>query len=412
MSRKSTRISKYTPYNYVFSVFTTLIGVGIVRFALVWLAWTQTHSYAWTGTISTIQLVPTIVLGLFFGTLSDRINPYRAQIFNMITVILLIISLIIFLKIDFINIYVVCFHIALLGIIAAAYIPLHIVILRTITSKDSFPKMVTLDMLGFSTATIIGPALGGYVLATFGFYFAFGFAIILGIHSIVVLWLLGKDFTLGTPSESGIFRDIKNLLNFVSNNKSVLKILLLSAIRGTLLSGMVQLLPVIAGGLFAKDADGAGVLMATSGVGAIMSTIVLLMLPDSSLIKKVSGLYTFLMIGLFALFIMASGPSWPGFIVASAILGFGATGESVVSQAATQLASPPDMQGKMASVWSISTIGGTAAGAFLFGLALDSFPATKVFVFALFTGVAAIMACGYFVRARPTSGGTNSPESP
>ena len=70
------------------------------------------------------------------------------------------------------------------------------------------------------------------------------------------------------------------------------------------------------------------------------------------------------------------------------------------------------MQGKMASVWSISTIGGTAAGAFLFGLALDSFPATRVFVFAIFIGVAAIMACGYFVRARPTNGGTNSPESP
>lgn len=300
----------------------------------------------------------------------------------------------------------------MLGINVAAYIPLHIVILRTITNKEIFPKLVTLDMLGFSTATIIGPAIGGYVLATFGFYCAFGFGIILRLHSIVVLWLLGKDSTPGTPSEAGIFHDIKNLLKFVANNKPVLKILLLSAIRGMLLSGMVQLLPVIAGGLFAKDADEAGVLMAASGVGAIMSTIVLLMLPNSSLIKEVSGLYIFLTIGLFALFVMAFGPSWPGFIVASAVLGFGATGASVVSQAATQLASPPDMQGKMASVWSISAIGGTAAGAFLFGLALDSFPATKVFVFAIFTGVAVIMACGYFVRARPTNGGTNSPGSP
>ncbi|MGY9004757.1 MAG: MFS transporter, partial [Alphaproteobacteria bacterium] len=53
------------------------LGVWILRMSMGWLAWEMTKSTAWLGGIVMAEMVPSLVLGLFAGTLVDRVNYFR-----------------------------------------------------------------------------------------------------------------------------------------------------------------------------------------------------------------------------------------------------------------------------------------------------------------------------------------------
>src|SRR5579871_4059772 len=75
------RALRHPNYRLYFSgQFISLTGSWMQTTALTSLVWAHTHQTSWTGLVSAVQMIPTAILGVWGGSLADRL-PKRALIF-------------------------------------------------------------------------------------------------------------------------------------------------------------------------------------------------------------------------------------------------------------------------------------------------------------------------------------------
>jgi len=134
-----------------------------------------------------------------------------------------------------------------------------------------------------------------------------------------------------------------------------------------LLRSVLEILPVIADGLFERGATGLGLLTSCAGFGALLAGMVKAFSssqPPGTLPKyvPVSIFLSFVFIPLIGL-----SESWAltlGFI---SYLGFAGTLSGISLQSAIQMELEDSLRGRVMSLWTMAAIGGTALGAVSLG---------------------------------------------
>lgn len=260
---------------------------------------------------------------------------------------------------------------AFLGPIIPSMIP-------KIVSKDVLPNAITLNQGTFLTASVVGHALGGFLIHWIDISGTILVVVGLMIFSSVFFWMIKKHPSENTQKEIGVMQSMREGITYIYKTKEILGALCLDMFA-VLFGGAVAMIPVFATDILKVGAEGFGLLNAASDIGSMCIIAFLAFVP----LKKNQGKILLAAVAGFGLCIIGFGLSkwyWLSFffLVCSGML----DGISVVIRGTiVQLKTPDYIRGRVLSVNSIFIMSSNEMGQFESGLAAKLLGVVRSVVF-------------------------------
>ncbi|PKR54762.1 MFS transporter [Thalassospira marina] len=342
-------------------------GLWIEKIAMSWLAWSLTGSAFWTGLIAALHFAPAFLLGPVFGVFADRIDLRRAAILiNALmaatSFFLMALSFAGYVTIGWMVLIATCN-----GVLASAMTPIRLSLVPAIVSREYMSRAVTYASMNFNLSRLVGPAIGGVVIARFDVGTAFMLNAISYLPFIFVMMLVDIQADRGPETRKRrIWAALGDGARYALGEPMIRAMLLLSCVIAIVGRGMLELMPVFAEGAYDSGVTGLGALSSAAGFGAVISTFVLSRTKsDPHSFQRVAVIGALLSGG--AMLALCFCPWFKLAVVLVGLAGFGLTAVGVGSQTALQLAVDNTLRGRVMSFWSATSFGGVALGGTVLG---------------------------------------------
>ncbi len=144
------------------------IGSWAQRIAQDWLVLELTHSGIYLGIVTALQFAPVLFFSLHSGALADRYNKRKVLIATNILGGLASLGLGTLVITGQIKLWYVFVFATVLGISTAIDAPVRASFTTEVVGQSDLPNAVSLNSANFNAGRLIGPALSGLLIATFG----------------------------------------------------------------------------------------------------------------------------------------------------------------------------------------------------------------------------------------------------
>jgi MFS family permease len=263
----------------------------------------------------------------------------------------------------------------------------------TLVPAADFPNAVSLGIVVFNLATILGPPLAGFVLASNGpaiVYAANGFSFLAVIVALLLMRTPGRVNHEQDAAKGVSFAALREGLTFVRRTPIIVQTMTLDFVA-TFFAAATALLPIFAAEILHVGARGLGLLAAAPAVGSVVTA---LGLARAGSIRR-QGRAVIISVAIFGAATIAFGLSrvfWLS-LVMLAISGAADTVSTVLRQTIRQFATPDKLRGRMTSINMVFFMGGPQLGEVEAGVvaAIISAPISVV-VGGIGSVVAAVMA--------------------
>jgi MFS family permease len=244
-------------------------------------------------------------------------------------------------------------------------LPARQAIVPSLVPRQQLQSALSLNMISFQTATIVGPSLGGLAIAGMGVAWVYGIDALSFLAVIVALLLMRvgaisgerRGVTLGAALEG---------LAFVRRTPLIWSTMVLDFLA-TLFGSATVLLPLFATDILAVGSTGLGLLYAAPSVGAVVASTLLSLrgpLPRQGAVL----LWAVAIYGLCTMVFGLSGSFWLALLMLAGV-GAADTVSMVVRQTVRQLNTPDAMRGRMTAVGMLFFAGGPQLGEIEAGVA-------------------------------------------
>ncbi|HEX3373272.1 MAG TPA: MFS transporter [Edaphobacter sp.] len=336
-----------------------ILGAEAQSVAVAWQVYALTHSALDLGYTGLALFLPGIFVMLAAGHAADRYDRrkiillcYTLQAVCTATLLWLSISATALKPGRIWPIYAVLVGIGLgrafSGPAASAMLP-------NLVPKEHFVNAVTWGATVYQIANMSGPAVGGilFTLPLAGAVAAWNGAPL--VYAFTLLMLLGFIVLVSLIRAKMVTTDKKafNLRTMLAGLEYVWRAkLLLGSISldlfAVLLGGATALLPIFATDILHAGPRGLGLLRAMPSVGALVVSLAMLVKP----IKRKAGATMLICVGIFGAATVVFGLSKSIWLSAAALVIVGASDmvSVVVRSSLLQLATPPEMRGRVSAV--------------------------------------------------------------
>jgi MFS family permease len=266
------------------------------------------------------------------------------------------------------TIYTVVF---LAGVAVAFDAPARQSLLPLLVPRDDLPNALSLMAMIFQLATIMGPAVGGFLLKFVGVVPIYIADVASFLAVITALFLMKHRGGPAKPSAISIKAAAEGLA-FLKRTPLVLSMMLLDFFA-TFFGGSMLLMPIFADQLLDVGPEGLGFLYAAQPAGAAVAAAIMSALPT---VKK-QGVTVLVSVAIYGIAIAGFGISpwlWLS-LLCLAISGAADTVSMVIRQTIRQLVTPDELRGRMTSVNMIFFMGGPQLGEVEAGLVAAWFTA-------------------------------------
>lgn len=377
-----------------------IIGAEAQALAVAWQIYLITHRAIDLGYTGLALFLPGLLFILPSGHVADRFDRrhvilvcYTLQVFC--TTALFLFAFHHMRRI--LPIYAVLFLIgsgrAFSGPASSALIP-HLV------PEEHFVNAVTWGATIFQIATIAGPAIGG-LLFTLPLHERIAGAPIVYLFTLATLVcflaLVGSLSVRPGRMEHRAFS--MNVIfagfRYVRRTPVLLGSISLD-LFAVLLGGAIALMPIFAEDILHAGARGLGLLRASPAVGALLVSLILAWRP----IQRRAGVLMFTCVGIFGVATILFGISrsmvWS--MVALFVVGASDMVSVVIRSSILQLATPPEMRGRVSAVSSLFVVGSNELGEFESGLTAQWWGAVRAVIYG---GIGSLMITGIWSALFP-----------
>lgn len=338
-----------------------------------WWVFELTHEPFAIGLIGLSEVIPALSLALYAGHVID-ISEKRKLMLRGVALYFLAVLLLITLssRITFemfsSHFIVFCIYIVifLTGILRSFVSPVFNTILPTTVPKEVLQNAITWNQGCWLSASVIGHAGAGFLIAGFGNTGALTVVAILAAVGFCLLYNLPKKPALNRTTEQKTWESVKEGVQFVFKTKELLGALSLD-LFAVFFGGAVAMIPVFAQDILKCGPVGYGWLNAASDIGSVSIIITLTFFPiNGGQGKKL--MYAIAGFGVCIITFALSKMFWLSFaaLVISGLL----DGVSVVIRGTIlQLKTPDNMRGRVMSVNSMFINSSNEFGQFESGVA-------------------------------------------
>ena len=357
--------------NFILFLFTrsfNVIGVQIVTVAVGWYVYQLTRDPLDLGYIGLAQFAPSLALFLVAGYVLDKYDRRMTIVVSNIIHLAVVLLLLGVLFSNWGGVKTILLILVIHGIARTFFHTAAQAILPNIVASDVFPNAVAYSSSVNKAAQLIGPAIGGVLLAwseDWAYYVA-GFSFLLAVCTSIVM---SGQLKHKSTDRMTLKRVLSGFL-YVSQNKVVLGAVSIDLVA-VLLGGVMGLLPIYASDILEVGPDGLGVMRAMPGIGAFFMGLALAQIAH----PRYVGITMFLTLALFGGSIVIFSLSTVFWIslVALAIYGASDMVSVYIRLTLVQLATPDEMRGRVSAVNSISINASNELGDFRAGLMASGF---------------------------------------
>ena len=246
------------------------------RFTFVWLVLELGRGADASGLVLFAMGAPAFVVVLPAGAWSDRLDRRKLLLGSQFGALLVTAATALLVATDRINLPITVALGTALGATLAFGQPVRAAVLPTLVPRARLMNAIVLTTIGMNISMIVGPAIGGAVIAAWGLDGAFGVqALIYGFGLLVLLFLRLPERP--PPAVRRRLRvEIVEGLTFVARHREIRALFVLLATTGAFMLGPYQaLMPQIAREELGSDAFGASLLFAVLGLGMGATSVVL-----------------------------------------------------------------------------------------------------------------------------------------
>ena len=382
---------------YLIGNMFALNGLWMQRVAIGWVAWDLTASASFVGFIAFVNFVPTMLTGPFFGVLIDRVRVQRAAMITQVSLFVLSFALFASFALDLLGPAVLAVLTGLLGIVASAHNPVRMSLAPRLVDRTAVASVVSLTAINFNLARLTGPAIGGWLIAIWGIGTSLLIQALCYLPFILALSFLRPRERIRTAGEAEPFlRALTVGIHHVLHTPLIRRALLITGIFALIIRGTLEILPVLADGVFDKGATGLGLLTSAAGFGALVAGVAKAVLPGQSAGQLPRPALLTAIVGMALVPVVGLSSSWHLSMFLIACLGFAATMTGVSMQTAIQVDLEDDLRGRVMSLWVMVGIGSAAGGAIFLGALVDVFGFTPALSWA--GGLGLLFTTGLVLR--------------
>ena len=381
---------------FFFGQLVSISGNWMQTVAELWLILTLTGSGIAVGATTALQFLPMLLFGAFGGLIADRVPKRGLLIFTQALHAippLAMLALALTVGLDPWMVFALVFA---RGTVNAVDYPTRQAFVMEMVGGERVVNAVSLNSVLVHSARVIGPAIAGVLIATVGVNPVF--ALNAASFGVMILALASMDARRLEPSEI-VPRErgaVRAALRYVRATPELWIPLALMGAVGTLGFNFQAILPLLARFTFDGGADAYAALVCAMAVGAVAGALV-----TGARGKATPTLLAGAAMGFGGLALLAAvAPTMALELAVLVPLGAASVILAASINSALQLASDPQMRGRVMALYSIVFLGSTPFGAPLVGWLSEVIDPRAALVMAGVAGIGAgLLARGAFARA-------------
>jgi MFS family permease len=366
-SRTFSSLRKHRNYRLYFTgQIISVSGTWMQDTALPWLVLQLTHSPVYVGLLVFARYSPFLLFGLFSGALADRFDNRRVVIVTQASSMLVAggLAVLAFSGVDQVWPY---FVLAFLGGAALVFdAPNRHALTFQLVGRDELPNAVALNSSLFNAGRVVGPAVGGVLIAAFGvaWCFAINAGSFLAVLTALLLMRPTELFSLDRgPAGTKTGAAIREGFAYVWASPQLKLVLAITIIVSSTGFNFRVLLPVLASDTLHAGAEVFGVLFACFGAGALLGALGAAALGRASWKALILGSAGF----SGAMLLLAPIHSAALAALILFVIGFCFSTWTANSQSILQLTAPDRLRGRVLGLYlfafaGLSPVGGLLAG--------------------------------------------------
>ena len=325
-----------------------------------------THSSFLISLISTVASLPFFLFTLPAGALADMMD--RRRLLSVMSIWLGSVAAVLALLAGFnlLQPYVILFSVLLIGIGFSFYAPAWSAIVPEVVTKDELASAITLGGLQLNISGIIGPALGGLILARFGAHFVFAANAICFFLLLAALSGWGKAYTTPKMPLENFLDSLASAVRYIRYAPGIQVVLARDVIFSVFISVIPALLPVVGLKQLGLDSSKLGLLFTSMGVGSVIGAVVVIPQARAKFSANTLTILANLLLA-FVYLLMAFVRDPNLFMGVAALAGLGWTLTASELWVAGQRAMPSWARGRMNATHMMVSQGGLALGGLTWG---------------------------------------------
>jgi len=345
----------------------SMIGTWTRTAALGWVAFEVTKSEFLLGIVFMLNSLPIFLFAIYAGSLADRIPKIRIFTFTSWFSLLSSLTLAVMLFRGPVHIAYLMIFAVLWGLSTTFEMPSRQTLMVELVGKKDLVNAIALNSAMVNSTRVIGPAIGGLLLASLGSAWCFlldalsYFAVLYAIHKI--------QLPASHYAPKKVKADWKYTLEgfkYLKTHSALAQSVILLFVMGVGGWAYQSQLSAFVVTQLHMDAQGYGWLLALNGLGAC--TAALFVAFQGPRIVRMKSLYTGA--GIYGIFIILFGfmsqPIGAAFLLYFA--GFGIILFFSIGNSFIQTQSPDHLRGRLMGIWALVFGGGMPIGSFWMGL--------------------------------------------
>lgn len=338
--------------------------------ALSFLTLQLTRSGAALGIVAGVRVLPFVLLGPMGGVIADRYNKRRllyvtqsasaagAIVFGVLAAlgavsypILIILSLV-------------------LGCLTVLDNPARQSLIADLVPRETLANAVVLNSVSLNVARVLGSVIGGALVATVGIPVCFLVNAASFIAVLISLARMHAEDMLPAVQAPRTRGQVREGLRYALRTPGLRLPLLMLTITGIFAYEFPTTLPLLATGAFHGTAATYGVMAGVMAGGAVVGGLYAASRTNRG--HATSLAITAIGWGI-AILVTGIAPNLPIALVALAFVGYGTITFNSTAKTTLQLASRPEMRGRVMALWALAWGGSTVIGAPLVGWIAEDF---------------------------------------
>jgi MFS family permease len=339
--------------------FWRLWFVGLVVFSVRWVetvavgvfVYQHTGSAFTVAMMTMLRLLPMGLFGAFIGAIAERMERRTTLV---LVVAVMLVNALVLATLAHLQLLAV-WHLAVASFINgmgwATDNPVRRVMIGEAVGSARMGAAMSIDVGANNASRMVGPTVGGLLLAGAGIEGVFALSVVLYAVSVVAALRVRYRNSFPPTSSETVIARIAEGLAFVRRDRRLIGTLTITVIYNVFGWPFTSMVPVIGQDQLALGPEGIGVLASMDGIGAFAGAVLMAMFcpPRLYRLAYVGGVTVYMV--MLIVFALVPVPS----IAGSALLftGLGGAAFSIMQATLVYLSAPPEMRSRVLGVLSV-----------------------------------------------------------
>jgi MFS family permease len=347
----------------------SMLGTWMQATAQAWVVWQLTGSTEQLGIVAMLNTLPLLVFGPWTGVWADRLDRRRVLIGTQIAAAILAAALAILVQTNTVQMWHLYILSTLLGMVNALDFPAQQAFLGDLSGAGEVRKAVVMNAMILNVGRVVGPTFAGFTIGILGVASAFWLNALSFIAVIITLLMITTQ-QVKRPSGASVLHEFSEGLRYVAKQPRMQDLIIFAIMVTFFGLPVLNILSSVATDILHGQAEILGILLGSSGAGALTSA--LLIVPIAQSFKR-TGIVVGAAVGWMGIWLIIFSQSvWlPLSMLSMFCFSIGAPIVLTTSLGMVQLMAPADMKARLLSLMVMVSFGFQPFGSLLIGFSAE-----------------------------------------